>query len=270
MARCKLVLAVCFASALASCSASRVAANKQRALIVSLKERAQMASVDTKLEATDTLITRTVPVPVSMTNEFSTGDFAVHDMVEAMGHGPSGQREWFKAEVIALRPPPAWPPIVVKYTATLDGVTNRLALPEPITAYLRADHVRHNSTTNQEEYFWLVGGDDLSRTPRSKKRAHSQQVDLAKNSPSGFWAIHHASAALLHSLGSSMLWALHCRRRGDGTFELVDGSFHSDRVVGPQRSFGQIWAEVDKDSVEELFQEAKTRAKSQKEIPLPE
>ena len=38
--------------------------------------------------------------------------------------------------------PPAWPPIVVKFTATLEGGTHRLALPDPITAYLHADHVR--------------------------------------------------------------------------------------------------------------------------------
>ena len=41
-----------------------------------------------------------------------------------------------------IRPPPAWPPIVVRFTATLDGVTNRLALPDPVTAYVHADDVR--------------------------------------------------------------------------------------------------------------------------------
>ena len=33
-------------------------------------------------------------------------------------------------------------PIHVKYTATLAGVTNALALPEPNTAYVHADMVR--------------------------------------------------------------------------------------------------------------------------------
>ena len=77
-----------------------------------------------------------------MTNEFSTGGFAVGDVVEAMGRGPSGDREWFKAKVTALRAPPAWPPIVVKFTATLEDVKNRLALPEPISAYVHAEQVR--------------------------------------------------------------------------------------------------------------------------------
>ena len=35
-----------------------------------------------------------------------------------------------------------YPPIHVKFMATLEGVTNRLALPEPVTAYVNADGVR--------------------------------------------------------------------------------------------------------------------------------
>ena len=77
-----------------------------------------------------------------MTNEWSDGGFAVGDAVEAMGLAPSRERKWFKATVIKIRAPPAWPPIVVKFTATLEGGTHRLALPDPITAYLHADHVR--------------------------------------------------------------------------------------------------------------------------------
>ena len=77
-----------------------------------------------------------------MTNEWSDGGFEAGDAVEAMGRGPGGTREWFKATVTKIRAPPAWPPIVVKYTATLEGNKNRLALPEPITAYLHADDVR--------------------------------------------------------------------------------------------------------------------------------
>jgi hypothetical protein len=64
------------------------------------------------------------------------------DAVEAMGRGPGGTREWFQATVTSFRKPPAWPPIVVKYTATLEGVTTRLALPDPVTAYCHADDVR--------------------------------------------------------------------------------------------------------------------------------
>ena len=35
-----------------------------------------------------------------------------------------------------------YPPIHVKFTATLEGVTHCLALPEPVTAYVNADGVR--------------------------------------------------------------------------------------------------------------------------------
>ena len=80
--------------------------------------------------------------PTPMTNEWSDGGFEAGDAVEAMGRGPGGTREWFKATVTKIRAPPAWPPIVVKYTATLEGNKNRLALPEPISAYLHADDVR--------------------------------------------------------------------------------------------------------------------------------
>ena len=82
------------------------------------------------------------PAPTPMTNEYSDGGFETGDAVEAMGRGPGGTREWFKATVTKIRAPPAWPPIVVKYTATLEGNKNRLALPEPISAYLHADDVR--------------------------------------------------------------------------------------------------------------------------------
>ena len=84
----------------------------------------------------------TTSADTPIANEFSTGDFAVGDTVEAMGRGPRGVREWFKATVTALRAPPAWPPITVKYNATLQGVTNRLALPEPVKAYLHVVDVR--------------------------------------------------------------------------------------------------------------------------------
>ena len=83
-----------------------------------------------------------------MTNEMSTavGGVALKagDAIEAMGAAPGGGRTWFRATVVALRD--RFPPIHVRYTATLEGVTNRLALPEPKTAYLHADDVRFPAT----------------------------------------------------------------------------------------------------------------------------
>ena len=83
-----------------------------------------------------------VSAPTPMTNEFATGNFSVGDEVEAMGMGPGGHREWFKATLVKIRPSPAWPPLSVKYTSTLSGVTLRLALPQPAAAYCHADDVR--------------------------------------------------------------------------------------------------------------------------------
>ena len=42
--------------------------------------------------------------------------------------------------MVALRQ--RFPPLHVRYITTLEGVTNRLALPEPVTACLHADDVR--------------------------------------------------------------------------------------------------------------------------------
>ena len=80
-----------------------------------------------------------------MTNEMSTmldgQELAVGDEIEALGSAPGGNgRVWFRAKVVALRS--IYPPIHVKFTATLEGVTHRLALPEPVTAYVNADGVR--------------------------------------------------------------------------------------------------------------------------------
>ena len=79
-----------------------------------------------------------------MTNEMSTmldgQELAVGDEIEALGSAPGGGRVWFRAKVVALRS--RYPPIHVKFTATLEGVTHRLALPEPVTAYVNADGVR--------------------------------------------------------------------------------------------------------------------------------
>ena len=63
------------------------------------------------------------------------------DEIEALGAAPGGDgRVWFRAKVVALKP--RYPPLHVRYTATLEGVTHRLALPEPVTAYVNADGVR--------------------------------------------------------------------------------------------------------------------------------
>ena len=45
-----------------------------------------------------------------------------------------------QAKVVALRS--HFPPIHVRYVATLEGLRTRLALPEPVNAYLHADDVR--------------------------------------------------------------------------------------------------------------------------------
>ena len=60
--------------------------------------------------------------------------------LEAKDAAPGGGRCWFRAKVVALHS--RYPPLHVRYAATLEGVTNRLALPEPVTAYLHADDVR--------------------------------------------------------------------------------------------------------------------------------
>ena len=80
-----------------------------------------------------------------MTDEMSTTvggqELVVDDEIEALGSAPGGNgRVWFRAKVVALRS--HYPPLHVKYTATLEGVTHRLALPEPVTAYVDADGVR--------------------------------------------------------------------------------------------------------------------------------
>ena len=51
----------------------------------------------------------------------------------------AGSRKRFKAEVISLRT--QFPRIVVRYTASEDGETAAIALPEMVTAYLHAADV---------------------------------------------------------------------------------------------------------------------------------
>ena len=82
----------------------------------------------------------TAPVPAPTPTLVGGVQLAPGDVVEAKGAAPAGGRAWFQAKVVALRL--HFPPIHVKYVATLEGVTTRLALPEPVSAYLHADDVR--------------------------------------------------------------------------------------------------------------------------------
>lgn len=55
--------------------------------------------------------------------------------VLALGRGPSGSRDWFRARIDKFRP--SFPPIVITYTATHPGgETHPLSLPEPRVAYV--------------------------------------------------------------------------------------------------------------------------------------
>ena len=77
---------------------------------------------------------------VSNTAAFDVSGIAVGDTLLAKGLAPSGDKEWFRAQVTALRPPPAFPPITVKFVATEDGNDLALVLPRPRTAYvIKAD-----------------------------------------------------------------------------------------------------------------------------------
>ena len=76
-------------------------------------------------------------------DEAADGGWSIGDRVIAVGFAPSGVKAWFKASVIGFRQ--RFPPIVVRYTSTLEGCTLPLALPRPVTAYLlsrdiKADH----------------------------------------------------------------------------------------------------------------------------------
>ena len=71
---------------------------------------------------------------VSNTAAFDVSGIAVGDTLLAKGLAPSGDKEWFRAQVTALRPPPAFPPITVKFVATEDWNDLALVLPRPRTA----------------------------------------------------------------------------------------------------------------------------------------
>ena len=75
-------------------------------------------------------------------DDFDVGGLTVGGRVLAKGLSPAGQRLWYRATVTAFRPPPAWPPIVVKFTATEDGNDMRLLLPQPLTAFVHRGDVK--------------------------------------------------------------------------------------------------------------------------------
>ena len=62
-------------------------------------------------------------------------------LVFAKGLAPSGERVWFRAQIVRLRPG-HFPPIVVKYMATEAGDEAALLLPQPRTAYVHRGDTR--------------------------------------------------------------------------------------------------------------------------------
>ena len=57
----------------------------------------------------------------------------VGDKLLAKGLAPNGEPAWFQAVVIGLKPQSS-PPIFIRYTMTMNGCTDPLALPWPHTA----------------------------------------------------------------------------------------------------------------------------------------
>ena len=90
-----------------------------------------------------------VPAHASTPDELGAGGWTVGNRVLAVGFAPSGSKAWFHADVIALRS--RFPPIVVRYTATLDGCTLALALPSPVTAYVLACDVKADPSAVEED-----------------------------------------------------------------------------------------------------------------------
>ena len=114
------------------------------------EKRNSLANQSVALDSTTTTLPTLITWPVDHARPLSASGWTKlvqavlkhHTGVplEAKGAPPGGGRCWFRAKVVALRQ--RSPPLHVRYTATLEGVTNRLALPEPVTAYLHADDVR--------------------------------------------------------------------------------------------------------------------------------
>lgn len=71
--------------------------------------------------------------------ELSVGEHAVGTTVYVKGHSAAGEA-WFEATILAHRS--RYPPIQVKYTATLDGDPSKLALPTPQVAFVPLASVR--------------------------------------------------------------------------------------------------------------------------------
>ena len=62
-------------------------------------------------------------------------------LVYAKGLAPSGERVWFRSQIVRLRPG-HFPPIVVKYMATENGNEAALLLPQQRTAYVHRGETR--------------------------------------------------------------------------------------------------------------------------------
>ena len=82
------------------------------------------------------------PTAPAVHDDFDVSGLTVGEEVMAKGLSPAGQRLWYQATITGFRPPPAWPPIVVKFSATEDGNTLNLLLPQPNTAYVHRGDVR--------------------------------------------------------------------------------------------------------------------------------
>eukprot|EP00966_Prymnesium_polylepis_P118274 2734610-Prymnesium_polylepis.1 len=73
-------------------------------------------------------------------HEIDTSGFAVGDNVYAQGLAPTGETAFFAADILAIRE--RFPPLQVKYTATLSGDEDPLLLPIPSTAFVPTTHVK--------------------------------------------------------------------------------------------------------------------------------
>ena len=66
--------------------------------------------------------------------EMDVNGLAVGQAVLARTIGPTGDKQWFRATITALRT--HFPPIAVEYTATTDGDTSRLLLPQLLKGFV--------------------------------------------------------------------------------------------------------------------------------------
>ena len=84
---------------------------------------------------------QSAPAP-TISDDWDVSGLTLGDTVLAKGFSPTGQRLWYQATITAFRSRPAWPPIVVKFKATEDGNTQKLLLPQPITAYVHRGDIK--------------------------------------------------------------------------------------------------------------------------------